>query len=287
MKRYWIARGGTKSVEIQPDHKALTIVSRRTPRMGIGDTVLFLEGWEQVRFTATATIARIIPIEGDGAEDVKLTEVELEGASVLPEELDLDTMWYSLTIVRNTTRPHVHFCRGYRLLPKADFETIKKGEPFIARSGYFELLNALPPSLRAEFDAEQLLMAAGDAHERVRFREKFERLHVFIEQRVLAVGRLLHDLADVIVRVDLDGGPIEHVFASDAEPSKDGFASRFDDLASQLQRFARLREVLTEEIGEQAVNEQRDIIGDTLRHIDSPEGRSVETRFERLFADAT
>jgi len=206
---------------------------------------------------------------------------------VLPEELDLDTMWYSLTIVRNTTRPHVHFCRGYRLLPKADFETIKKGEPFIARSGYFELLNALPPSLRAEFDAEQLLMAAGDAHERVRFREKFERLHVFIEQRVLAVGRLLHDLADVIVRVDLDGGPIEHVFASDAEPSKDGFASRFDDLASQLQRFARLREVLTEEIGEQAVNEQRDIIGDTLRHIDSPEGRSVETRFERLFADAT
>ena len=217
---------------------------------------------------------------------MKLTKIELDAAAALPEGLDLDALWYSLTVVRNTRKPHVHFRRGYRLLPLEDFETIKGGEPFIARSGYFELLNALPQSLRAAFESEQIL-AAGEGRERVSFRERLERIYVFIDQRVLAVGRLLHELADVIATVHLDGGPIEHVFASDAEPTKGGFTSRPDDLAFQLRRFARLREVLTAEVSDQSVNEQRDLIGDTLRQLDSSERRSSEARFERLFAAAT
>jgi len=284
MGRYWLVRSGTKTVELQPDHKALTIVSRQTPRMSIGDTVLFLEGWEEKRFTATAGIARIVEIEGAGAEEMKLTKVELVDEVVLPEALDLDSMWYSLTIVRNTTRPHLHFRRGYRLLPQEDFYTIKKGEPFVARSGYFELLNALPQSLRVSFESEQILRA-GEMRKRAGFRERLERLYAFIDQRVLAVGRLLHELAQEITKVDLGDAPIDHRFVSEPDPIQ-GFAARPDELESQLRRFAGLWEILAKRLDDQALPGKRDLIGDTLRQLDVPERRQTEARFERLFAAA-
>lgn len=286
MARFWLVRSGTTAVDLQPDHLAVTIVSRRTPRMSVGDTVLFLEmGGEQMRFTATARIVRIVPFQSESVEEPKLTKVELKSPVSLPEGLNLDTLWYSLTIVRNTSKPDVHFRRGYRLLPQEDFETIKKGDPFLARSGYFELLNALPQSLRAAFEAEQVLLA-GQARERVTFRERLERLYAFIDQRVLAVDRLLRELAEVTAELDLDGAPIEHWFVSEPDPAE-GLAARPDGLAVQLQRFEELRAALTGDADDQIANGGRDFIDETLRQLDLSERRPIEARFERLFAAAT
>jgi hypothetical protein len=253
--------------------------------MKIGDTVLFLEGREQMRFTATATVARVTPIQSGGAEEAKLTQVELEGVAALPEGLDLDTFRYSLTIVRNTVKPYVHFRRGYRLLPHEDFETIEKGEPFIARSGYFDLLSALPRSLRAAFEAEQILLGE-EGRTRVRFRDRLERLYAFIDRRVLAVGRLLSELAEVLSQVELDRAPMEHWFVSEGDGIREGLVSQPDDLFSQLLRFAGLWEVLVGEDGDRAQVEERDIVSDAMRVLDLPDRRPIEARFERLFAAA-
>src|SRR5262245_50391951 len=242
MGRYWLARSGTETVDIQPDHKAMTIISRQTPRMTDGDTVVFLEGWDQKRFTSIAKIVRVMQIEGTLAGEKKLTKVELEPGVALPEDLDLDVMWYSLTIVRNTTQPQVHFRRGYRLLPNEDFETIRRGETFVARSGYFELLNALSRSLRAVFESEQILFS-GEVRGRARFRERLGRLYSFVDQHVLAVGRLLQDLETEIAKVDLGDDAIDHMFVFEAGTVR-GFAARADELDSQLRLFAGLHEEL-------------------------------------------
>lgn len=267
---------------IEPDHSVLTIASRRMPRMSAGDTVLLLEGRNQRRFTATAIVLRVVHIQSDGADEAMFTKIELGSATALPEGLDLDALWYSLTIVRNTSRPNVHFRRGYRLLPLDDFETIRNGEPFIARTGYFELWNSLPPSLKAAFESEQILLAGG-GREREGFRQRLERLYKFIDKRVLAVGRLLHALEEVAGALNLDGAPVEHWFAAETEASP-GVAARPDNLAVQLRRFAGLREVLTGEAGGQSANKERDLIGDAIRRLDIPDRQPIEHRFERLFA---
>jgi hypothetical protein len=120
----------------------------------------------------------------------------------------------------------------------------------------------------------------------VTFRERLERLYAFIDQRVLAVDRLLRELAEVTAELDLDGAPIEHWFVSEPDPAE-GLAARPDGLAVQLQRFEELRAALTGDADDQIANGGRDFIDETLRQLDLSERRPIEARFERLFAAAT
>lgn len=283
--RYWLVRDGTVSVEIAPDRRALTILSRGIPRMAIGDVVVFLEGDDPQGFRATATIARVLPIEGRDPEERRTTKVELEPAVELPEHLGLEIMRYSLTIVRNTKSPAVHFRRGYRLLPQADVETLKAGETFVARAGYFELLNALPPELRAAFEAQQVLARVGESKPAT-FEENLKRIYTFLDQRVFSVGRLLEAIDHVardLALADSNGNALEHQFESDDEPVT-GVANRTDELSAQVQRFSGLRQELFRSFLEGSVVVERDTILRVLDEIQIQERRSIEARFERVFA---
>jgi hypothetical protein len=226
--------------------------------------------------------------EGKSAEDKRRTIVELEEIVDFAEGLNFDDMRYSLTFVRNTRAPWVHFRRGYRLLPEHDFETLSLGEPFVARTGYFELINSLPDELKAEFEAEIILdppAASGDGI----YRRRLERLHSFLYQRVFRAGELLtrtHSLAMKLGLRDADGVLVEHVFADEAlDP--DGQRAAVDSLRVQAQRFEGLRSELVRPLKDEQAVEGRDVVEAILEVLGRPERRQAETRFDRLFRRTT
>lgn len=285
--RYWLVRAGTTSVDIGSEGQSLTIWSRRSPRLAVGDAVVFLEGSEARVFRRTAKVTRVIPFEGQSSAEKRMTKVELELTDDLPAGLELEVMQYSLTVVRNTRSPYAHFRRGYRLLPKADFETLKSAEAFVARTGYFELLNALPRTLRATFEAEEILSGRGDIRT-TPYRARLERLHSFLDHRIFAAGQLLAKLdaaANELALTDPEGVSLGHVFTDDEERTTGRTASA-DELAAQVQRFTGLRRELAQPLADEGMVTDRDVVLKILEDLDQPERRVAEARFERLFVSA-
>jgi hypothetical protein len=255
------------------------------PRVTVGDVVVFLEGLDSMRFSGTAKVTRVIAFEGQVEDDKQMTKVELEHTGELPEGLDLEVMQFSLTIVRNTRKPRVHFRRGYRLLPNADFETLKGAEAFVARTGYLELLNALPSALRATFEADEILFAMGGPR-RTPYRTRLQRLHLFLDQRIFSAGRLLDSIdamASELALTDARNVSLGHLFAGEPDTTS-GRIPTPDDLTSQVRRFAGLKKELLRPLANEEESAAEDVILKTLAEIDRPERRRVEARFERLFA---
>jgi hypothetical protein len=253
--------------------------------MAVGDGMVFLEGFNHFQFTGTAQIVEVRETEfvkDDEGGRKYVVKIALKDMTPFSDPLALDVMWYSLTIVRNLERPWLHFRRGYRLLPAVDFESIKRGERFVARSGYYELLNALPPSLRAAYQAEEILAANG-RRTRASFRQLLERLHTFIDERVLAVGRLLRDIGGLASKLRLGHEALEHTFTSEPNEVRrpDG---RPDELGIQLFRFAKLQEALRTEPKEGGGPDDQDAVVAAIRELESPERQRAELRFERIFA---
>jgi hypothetical protein len=216
-----------------------------------------------------------------------MTKVELDHTGELPEGLDLEVMQFSLTIVRNTRAPHVHFRRGYRLLPNADFDTLKGAEAFVARTGYFELLNALPSALRATFEADAILSSMGEQR-RTPYRTRLQRLHLFLDQRVFSAGRLLDvidAMASELALTDAGDVSLGHLFAGEPDIAS-GRIPTSDDLTSQVRRFAGLKKELVGPLTDEEESAANDVILKILAELDRPERRRVEARFEGLFAAA-
>src|SRR5262245_14915443 len=121
--RYWLVNLQSVSVEVGADAARFTIWARRAPTMAAGDIVVFLEPGKPRRFGRVGKIVRVDSTRSEPAEMLRTT-IELAPLSELPPDLDLETMQYSLTIVRNTQNPTVHFRRAYRLLPTVDYHTL-------------------------------------------------------------------------------------------------------------------------------------------------------------------
>jgi hypothetical protein len=250
------------------------------------DGIVFIQAFDRFQFTGTANIAEVqlMDLSEDETGQKHVCKISVEDVRHLVEPLDVDVMWYSLTIVRNLVKPWLHFRRGYRLLPAVDFETIVKGQPFVARSGYYELLNALPPSLKAAYQAEEILSAnGGRLHSS--FRRSLERLHAYVDERVVAVGRLLASIGELAAALQLGDGAVEHTFVS--SPDEGGrLAGRADELGAQLRRFAKLQQALgIDPLGRDGI-EQPDAVVKAVHELDAPELQRAELRFERIFAAA-
>ena len=238
-----------------------------------------------MEFRGTAKVSQVIASDVLPEEEKRITKVLLDRTADLPEGLDLTVMQYSLTLVRNTRSPHVHFRRGYRLLPKVDFETLKGAEAFVARTGYFELINALPQTLQASFAAEEILSASSDPR-RTAYRVRLDRLYSFLDQRVFAVGRLL-EAVDAAVRnlglTNAEGVALEHLFVDEVQTAYGGTLPA-DNLAAQVRRFAGLNKEFASPLTDEQPLTEKDVVLQILEELDRPERRTVEARFERLFA---
>ncbi len=283
--RHWLIRVDSQSVGIEPRFVSFTLYTRRRPSLSIGDRVLFLEG-EPAVFGHLATISEISSDAGESAESTaaapllrKPTTYVLSNVEKLDDPLSLDEARFSLTIVRNTLKPWVHFRRGYRVLPSIDFESLVRRETFVARTGYFELLNSLPAKLRLIFQSEQVLMSEPRS-----YLERLQRLHTFLDTRVFEAGRLLRSIEEAVRSLQLksdNAQPVAHLFAAESNGSAtiDG---QPDDLDAQVRRFGRLYELLDSHSRDMK-QPPMDSIEAVIQELMDSNTNQTERRFERVF----
>lgn len=285
--RHWLIRVDSQSVAIEPKFVSFRLYTLRRPSLSIGDRVLFLEG-EPAVFGHLATINEVSSDAGESPESTaaapffrKPTTYVLSNVERLDDPLSLDEARFSLTIVRNTLKPWVHFRRGYRVLPSIDFDSVVRRETFVARTGYFELLNSLPASLRLIFQSEQVLMSEPRS-----YLERLQRLHAFLDSRVFEAGRLLRSIEEAVRSLQLksdNAEPVAHLFAaeSDGSSAKDG---QSDDLDAQLRRFGRLYELLDSHSRDMK-QPPPDYIAAVIQELMDSDTNRSERRFERVFKE--
>lgn len=283
--RYWLIRAQAPSIKLDLETKALTITSRRLPQIKVDDVLVLMTGDKKKRiFSHIARVANepASKVVNDGSK--WKTKIDLSELKEFPESNDVDLFSFSLTFVRNLLRPELHFRRGYRLIPSHDFHTILNGEAFVARTGYYEFLRALPATLRASFEGEELLLLAADKPV-LTFGEKLTRLQRFIQTRVLSVGALLSELNTLIHRMSLhdgDGIPFNHLI--DDEASSRNHQDRYgDDIAVQAKLFENLHRSLNLPFSREAEIQDMDLVTQILTDLKNPGRRAIEKRFEKLF----
>lgn len=271
-------------------NRAVKIASRRRPRISQGDILVLTKGaGRYLVFFAHAEVEQVSESEMQTHDGLYQTAIDTSEWVTFDEGLSLNALRYSLTLVRNLEHPERHLRFGYRRFPEEDFETLKSGEVFVARTTYYELLLALPEQLRNGFLAEEAFAGRdgrfsldGRFHQG-RFNASLRRLYDFLLLRVIAVGVLLEQLSDLIEQVDLradSGVGLAHIFA---EEDQQGIPVMADNIVNQGALF---RELLG------GAPEQRDgqaglaAVDSVLEAIASREGLPREAAFERLFQTA-
>lgn len=280
---YWLIRTDAPSVASGREGTSFTLKTRRKPRISVSDFVIFLENSPEPEFKRYGQVSEVESHHERTFEpnqtELQFTKVSVKEIHAFPEDLELDDMRYSLTFVRNTSLPSVHFRRGYRRISEEDFETLKSGKPFVARTGYFELLKALPLELQSEFRAE--LMLDYQLRDKHSYTLLFEKLTTFVAHRVLSVGNLLAELQQIVEELDVrneNGFRVRHVFAEDDE-SFPGIRSRSDELAEQNRRFSDLRNDTSQEDWNSNTNPFHQI----LEGLEDDSLRRSEQRFVSIF----
>lgn len=296
--RYWLIRTDAPSINVSLDDFVVKIISRRQTTIDEGDVLLlFKKGHQASAFGQYATVSRIeidkVMVEDRSGEltgDLSIqTQIMVEEWKKLPNteetSIEVDDLKYSLTFVRNLLKPELHFRRGYRLLPDKDFETITLGEAFVARTGYYELLNALPTTLRVAFESEELMTSAARGS-LTTFESRLSRLHEFINSRVLTVGVLLKELNLAIHEIAIrneEGGVFEHVFIGEEGEDKQTARHAGDNISYQSKIFDDLDQTLKQPLFEDPDERFLDVVARILDELKQPQRREVERRFERLF----
>jgi hypothetical protein len=272
-------------VDAGPDRATVSIVSRRRPRIAKGGVIVLLSSQRQgLVFSAHAavdTVSTDVVPDGEGGS---VTRLQVQKWEPFSEDLTLDALKYSLTIVRDPRSPLRHFRPGYRRLPPDDLRTLESGEVFVARTAYHELLSALPEVLRNAFLSEEVMLRRDE--EGFGFEGRFARrlrdLYAFIVERVISVGCLLEDLVSEIEKVDLrdeSGNAYVHSFFEE-----DGSAVRGigDNIADQAALFRGLNGEDQEERNETRIKE----VVSVLRRVETRDHLPRELDFERLFRRA-
>jgi len=296
--RHWLVRVDAPSIKMAPGNKALVITSKRQPNIKAGDVIVLMTKVRQKGvFSKYTTVSgvEVSKVKKLPGEITVKTKVFLTGWESLSNtdgsSSEVDVFNYSLTFVRNLLRPNLHFRRGYRILPVHDFETIQRGEAFVARTGYFELLNALPVTMRKKFLGEELLSTSSNA-----FVARLSRLNEFINIRVLSVGSLLSELNSVIRETsiqDEDGNLPDHLFVDGTAENNQTARSDGDNIFIQEKLFNDLNQSLKKPLSEEILGDEdfdtndTDVLAQILIELKKPARRLIEQRFENLFKAAS
>jgi hypothetical protein len=210
------------------------------------------------------------------------TVISVDNWSPFIDPIDLKSVMYSLTLVRNLAKPNLHFRQGYRRLPFDDYETLISGEVFVSRSCFFELLEALPQPTKTAFQIEEILRA-DSLRSDTGFAERLKRLETFITSRVLSIGDVITELDETIKQCDFeseDGLQIEHVICEEPDGAN-SLAGTNDDIANQAELFRLLREAVNQARGRQTgENLARPLGALRIAEVALPS----EARFERMRA---
>jgi hypothetical protein len=161
--------------------------------------------WRDLVFSAHAAVETVSTDVVSDEEGGSLTRLQVQRWVPFSEDLTVDALKYSLTIVHNLRSPLRHFRPGYRRLPLDDLRTLESGEVFVARTAYHEILAALPEVLRNVFLSEEVMLRRDEEGfgPDGRFARRLRDLYAFIVERIISVGCLLEDLVSEIEKVDL------------------------------------------------------------------------------------
>jgi hypothetical protein len=274
----WLVRTDAPSISFDGKFEEFVVTSRRKPRIGAGDTILFLKSASGELFENFAKVTDVRQAEktdDDGKRETTYSVSKIKGAS---PDVDIDSLKFSLTFVRNLAHPRLHFRRGYRSVSAQDLRTIENGEAFLARTAYYELLGSLPSTLRASFEADEIIGAAKKGGLSFEYRSRLQRLNEFIEVRILSVGKRLGEINQSLELLNFNAD-FEHCFVADDTDVR----TRADLLSVQVDRFSNLNEALNTPLIADAKLEQTNVIQQLLQELDRQERKISESRFEREF----
>lgn len=282
---HWMIRGDAPSIQVDDQSSTFIIKSRRKPRIRPNDDLLLMRRDLGLgTFTHHATVRRMEDRPATEDEGSQSHKVVIDRWVPLDPPVEVDLFRYSLTAIRNQEKPYLHFNLGYRTLSNPDVSAILKAEPFLARTTYYELLNALPLELHREFLIEFALDQTFSESE-ASFHERTRRLINFIESRLLSVGKLLHELEAIISPLDLHGpekAPIDHEFV-DGTMGEENTDPMVDNLKEQVDLFKSLTALLTTSETSQEIYERGDLFQEVLFQMNSTDRQSVEEQFEVAF----
>jgi hypothetical protein len=254
----------------------------------VRDSIIYLSEYnDRKTFSHNAKILSIEPLDVFGDDYKFKTLFVVEDLTEISEQHELRNLLYSLTFIHNLSKPELHFRRGYRSLPPQDYKTIVDGELFVARTGYYDLLRALPSSLYYAFEAEELRYVSQPRMERY-YINRLSRLYKFIQTRIMSIGKRIGELEIVIGQTDLGnktGADYIHLITDESEGRDPG-----DDIFKQSQYFKDLDQSLMQslsfeksEIETRKIVAKSDVISQIIEELQKPERRNVENRFERIF----
>jgi hypothetical protein len=250
---YWLVRGDAPSISAIDGPPGFEIKSRRQPSMQVGDSLVGLAGkGAAATFQNSGKVSSVNRSNEKDRDGYFRTVILVDEWSPLNDPIDLKSVMYSLTLVRNLAKPNLHFRQGYRRLPLDDYETIISGEVFVSRSCFFELLEALPQPTKTAFQFEEILRA-DSLHPDTGFAERLKRLETFITSRVLSIGNDIMKLDETIEQCNFkseDGLQIEHVICEEPDDAN-SLAATNDNIAKQAELFRLLREAVNQARGTQ------------------------------------
>ena len=274
----WLVRADAPSISFDGKFEKFVVNSRRRPRIRVGDTVLFIKsasGELYENFAKVNAVQQAAKVDDGESRATTFSVSKIKGAS---PDVDIDSLKFSLTFVRNLSNPRLHFRRGYRSVSGQDLRTIANGEAFLARTAYYELLGSLPSTLRASFEADEIVGVAQKGSLSLEFRSRLQRLNEFIEIRIFSIGKILGAINQNLESLDLNA-EFEHCFVDD-----DGdMPNRADLLSVQLDRFKNLNDALNTPLIANEKPAQLNVIQQLLQELDQNERKISEGRFEREF----
>lgn len=147
----------------------------------------------------------------------------------------LDRLSYSLLSVDRYSKPLSHFQHQVRKINYFDFETIRNGWVYLARTTFAKIANALPLTNRIEL---RLWIDKAFGYEQaldINYIDYFELVYEYLERRIFSRGRLLIAIEDMISEVFPE--------LSEYEKSQIGLLceeQRPDEISAQAQRFRRM-----------------------------------------------
>jgi hypothetical protein len=239
----WLVREDSSAIDFTPSQTTFRIRSvGRKPSLGRGDTVVVYSRVRTSSFLVEGIVSRVETTLVDEKSRLFDTSVTVGQWIKLDHETTIEELAYSLQIIRQPKRPNLYLRLPYRSVQKNDLETIRNGEPYVARHVYHLLVDALPPITQAQFRAEQLLMEAQGALEASDrdYQSRLQALCAFLDNTVMPIGILLRALTDEIAGCELlesAGQSIEHVVGFEDERSSN---FRDDSIFEQDNRFDRL-----------------------------------------------
>ncbi len=315
----WLIRIDAPSITLDVSTKTLQIEARRRPSIKNGDTLVFVDSIEGNFLAKFASVKEVLGRTSEPINGVLPDEVSARRSSSVPVQattagassreflkyryaldtvlesfskdgtLNIETLKYSLTFVRNLRQPARHFWRGYRRLPAVDRKTIESGEVFIARTGYHDLLFALPVQLQTAFEVEEMYRAVEKQFDKS-YLGRLTRLQTFLETRIFAAGDLIKGIDEALDNLGLNEN-YSHVLATEGDAnSYDGATS----LNAQSDRFDRLGQAIGRkfEMNKEETNISKrpqpdvDILSAALRELRAGNFSEIERRFEANFRNS-